>query len=257
MKTWKDKEAVMGVFAENKKKRQEYVDKFYQVWDSYCSEYNLRYKKGKVCGLDFNGEEKQCLKDEESLLGYYLAYYGGLESEIPRAIENDYPQDFYNEGSVASKACSLFYKTACNLKESLMVSDFIVNEYESDKGRYLQFYFITTNGSKEFEDLTNCRSDVKQELLKIYEKQGCQFNEKDFDEECYIQVFGNFAKNGNFEIYLECNHPDIEKEKIYDLKEYLNEEDVGAFWDEVKGTEDWKEFVSANQLSNEETDIEL
>lgn len=232
----------MGVFEENKKKRQEYIDKFYTVWDSYCSEHNIHHNEDESFSLDFYGKEKQYLTDEESLLGYYLAYYGGLESEVPRAIKDDYPLDILNNKSIAAKTLALFYKTACNLKESLSVSDLVANEYEGDNDKYIQFYFVSTNGLREFEDMTNCREDVKQELLKIYEPQGIRFNEKDFDEECYMQVFGNFYENGNCEIYLECNHPDLDKEKIYDLKEYLSEKEIEVFWDEVKGTDDWKEF---------------
>lgn len=39
-----------------------------------------------------------------------------------------------------------------------------------------------------------------------------------------MQVFGNFYENGNCEIYLECNHYELNESKLYDfLKQTLLE----------------------------------
>lgn len=246
----------MGIFEENKKKRQEYIDKFYVIWDRYCSEHYIHHHDDKAFGLDFNGEERQYLTNEETLLGYYLAYYGGLESEIPQKINMDYSEEVKNHDSIACKALSLFYQTSCSLKDSLEVNDITPKEYKNKNGEYLQFYFRTMNKFKEFEELTNCKNKAKKEVLNRFKNRNIEFDEKSFDEDFYINIYGNFYINNECELYLKCNHYEMEEPKVYDLKKYLSKEDIDVFFNEVKNQTEWQEFES-NQECYEIQDIEI
>lgn len=242
----------MGIFEENKKKREAFIDKFYLSWYNYCNEHNIHHKEDEAFSLDFNGKERNYVSDAESLLGWYLAMYGGLESIIPREIRMDYPEESKNKDSIVFEALGLFYKTACNLKESLDISDLIANEYEGQSDKYMQFYFVTTNGFKEFEDMTGCKEYVKEKLYDKNGEQGVSFDEENFKEDYYVQIFGNFYENGKCDIYLECNHCELDESKIYNLKEYLETKDTQVFWDLVKKTDEWQEFVEKTNEYNME-----
>lgn len=238
----------MGVFEENKKKRESYIEKFLRDWDVYAGEKGLHHRDDDYINYEFYGNEKYYLSDEESYLGWYLCKYRGEEYLIPEEMAENYSLEEDNCNQLILDATLLFYQSTCDLRESLDISDIIPTEFEKDGERGLRFYFRTMNQFKEIDEKTKIFDEVQAIVADL-----CELNGVEDEEEIYPTLYGDFYENGNCDVFYQCDHELFDSPFVYNLSSYLSEEEIGYFFDEVRKTEEWKEFEETFEKETEES----